>query len=598
MEQETFFCLEDFEDQHENIENEQPQLKFSRSRGKGRDWVKIKEFTESSEAEAYVNEQNLWCKTSNKRTLDGEKIEFRCKYGKYRINECPAAIYLLYHATDVNKVSLFSTNCEHLHYQNNTSRGLDQDKKKIVEDLFKKGVQKPNAILAVFRRENIIEPPKTQLTSFLRTLRTNTYGPSTISGNELVDWCKKKSVVPDDEDKLFVLDYNIICDTGNQDIKIVLSTRRLLKNINKSCMVQADSTYKLIWQGYPVIIMGSSDKNKTFHPFVLAVCNTENENDFSFIFSAVCKYKGNTSVWKPTILLADASIAITNGFNKTFKGCNVRLMCYFHVIQAIDKKLRLIKNSEELKNDISALQLCSSTVMFDRISHLFLLKWFNTRPDIHEFLEYFQEEWLKKNKNWYEGAALGYPSTNNGIEATNAIIKKEHTLRERLPVGQFLNCLDNLLLKWSKERDHLLPTYKPFSLEPTISIKDWTEAYQWVLLNKNIRIVDDKFYIASSNCENDAVFTELFTRFTEKNWETFDEYKKINFSFWVIEKKCDEYECSCPAFMKNYKCKHALGLKIRLKVVNVPQEAKMIPLGNKRKRGRPAKAKKALIVQN
>jgi len=39
--------------------------------------------------------------------------------------------------------------------------------------------------------------------------------------------------------------------------------------------------------------------------------------------------------------------------------------------------------------------------------------------------------------HWFEGAAVVFPSANNGLEATNAVIKREHTLRERLPVGNF-----------------------------------------------------------------------------------------------------------------------------------------------------------------
>ena len=55
--------------------------------------------------------------------------------------------------------------------------------------------------------------------------------------------------------------------------------------------------------------------------------------------------------------------------------------------------------------------------------------------------------------------------------------------------------------------------------------------------------------------------------------------------------------CTCPFFMKNGQCKHELGTKIRRTEDSVPQEAKTIPHGQKRKRGRPTKAKKALIVQ-
>ncbi len=63
------------------------------------------------------------------------------------------------------------------------------------------------------------------------------------------------------------------------------------------------------------------------------------------------------------------------------------------------------------------------------------------------------------------------------------------------------------------------------------------------------------------------------------------------------------YKCSfkrgsnCPACLKYYICKHIIGLAARYKLCSIPLEAKNIPLGQKRKRGRVAKAKKALIVQ-
>ncbi len=52
--------------------------------------------------------------------------------------------------------------------------------------------------------------------------------------------------------------------------------------------------------------------------------------------------------------------------------------------------------------------------------------------------------------------------------------------------------------------------------------------------------------------------------------------------------------CTCPIYLKNFICKHIVGLAIRLKKYEVVPEAKSIPIGEKRKRGRPAQAKKAL----
>jgi len=55
--------------------------------------------------------------------------------------------------------------------------------------------------------------------------------------------------------------------------------------------------------------------------------------------------------------------------------------------------------------------------------------------------------------------------------------------------------------------------------------------------------------------------------------------------------------CTCPKFLKAYICKHLLGIAIRLKLVCPPLEARNLEIGKKRNRGRPSKAKKALIKQ-
>ena len=56
--------------------------------------------------------------------------------------------------------------------------------------------------------------------------------------------------------------------------------------------------------------------------------------------------------------------------------------------------------------------------------------------------------------------------------------------------------------------------------------------------------------------------------------------------------------CTCPAFLKDYICKHLVGLALRLKYERAPEAAKNVPLGKKRAPGRPKKALKkgALLV--
>jgi len=85
---------------------------------------------------------------------------------------------------------------------------------------------------------------------------------------------------------------------------------------------------------------------------------------------------------------------------------------------------------------------------------------------------------------------------------------------------------------------------------------------------------------------------------------SFDEYHNIFFSIWHIEFNADldntnwrEGKCSCPAYQKNYICKHLIGLASRLKCLTIPDVAKNVEIGAKRKRGRPALARKALEYQ-
>ncbi len=50
-------------------------------------------------------------------------------------------------------------------------------------------------------------------------------------------------------------------------------------------------------------------------------------------------------------------------------------------------------------------------------------------------------------------------------------------------------------------------------------------------------------------------------------------------------------------FLKNCMCKHVVCIGIRLKYCQPSLAAKTVPIGEKRKKGRPNKVKPALLVQ-
>ena len=58
--------------------------------------------------------------------------------------------------------------------------------------------------------------------------------------------------------------------------RVVITTRNLLKfSLHFELVLQTDGTYILMWQGFPVLILGSSDYDRRFHPILLSVCSRE-----------------------------------------------------------------------------------------------------------------------------------------------------------------------------------------------------------------------------------------------------------------------------------------------------------------------------------
>ena len=141
---------------------------------------------------------------------------------------------------------------------------------------------------------------------------------------------------------------------------------------------------------------------------------------------------------------------------------------------------------------------------------------------------------------------------------------------------------------------------------PTIELQQRTKAYQWAKTNKAVTsktFEDETEFYCPSNKESKAKDEDI-KQVKGMIWNTFDQFKKRASSIWIVtlpnnedmSERWKEGKCTCPYFLKKYMCKHLVGLAIRLKYVRPPAAAKDIPIGHKRKRGRPKNASKALII--
>lgn len=362
--------------------------------------------------------------------------------------------------------------------------------------------------------------------------------------------------------------------------------------------VSADSTYKLIWEGFPLSPVGTTDHDRHFHLYGTLLSKDEKTEDYEFAFrsikSAVQTIHGHEM--KPSVLISDASGAIHNAA-KTVFGPNIFIrMCWFHMKKALRLYLAQTVNGKATHNvilsDVSTLQLSQTPEIFARASKLFLQKY--KKHDV--FCKYFQKVWLKEHRNWYEGCtSIPSPSTNNALESWNSLIKREKTFRSRYPLNQFLD----LFLGWHKEWSQEYTSGAKTVIEvPTVDLDLLTNSYNWARLNKPLKSLTDdagsKYYNISAGNEVKPVDWTLI-----ESWTTFDQFKTRAFIGWKIvwETNWRNVTCNCPVFLKNYICKHVVGIAIRKNLIAVPNEAKNVPIGQKRKRGRPAKSRKALLVQ-
>lgn len=140
-------------------ETEAPTVKRARSDAKK--WKFVKKFYSADEAVALVNDevssfllivccsmirltgffinlQQCWSVRDKYGTREGSKVVYRCKAVRRRGKQCPASVYLLYHAT-TECVSLYRKEAEHDHTDNRPTRGLPSEIRPFVEEKVEDG---------------------------------------------------------------------------------------------------------------------------------------------------------------------------------------------------------------------------------------------------------------------------------------------------------------------------------------------------------------------------------------------------------------------------------------------------------------------------
>lgn len=399
----------------------------------------------------------------NKDLVCGQKFYYRCgciPRDRKREQWC-ARRFIIYLPSDCNDIFLQWNALDHNHEELliGQKKPISKEMLTFINDLYDKQTFKHSSIILhiesarneqnIFRNEP--NPSVRQLEYCLKKYRAGDTRKM-INLGDLMEWCKTNSNYPDDIDEPFVLSNE--CNAENvSGFRFCITTPRLLKIISKAEIICIDATYKLNWLGYPLIVLGTVDRQKHFHPTMYACSSHETTNDYSFVFrslkNGIVKYYPN-ALFEPKVLIADGADAIRNAFYKEFEGtAKLDIMCFAHVLRNVRKRPFTSKTNKTLIiDDIKKMQLAPNRKAFDMMAQLFIEKWIGIDPN---FVEYFKKQWLGVHSNWFEGAADYTPSTNNAVESHNAVIKRKVTFRRRLPLKEFLLAMKSMASEVSKQ---------------------------------------------------------------------------------------------------------------------------------------------------
>ncbi|CAF1063645.1 unnamed protein product [Didymodactylos carnosus] len=374
---------------------------------------------------------------------------------------------------DVQTVTVMSRGVhEHKVEERNTTTRLLSPVRKSVSKYIKCGLSHTQIKSSLVQDHPSTPLTETKLRSLVNYERRKNR-PEIFSVFDLRNWCNEHS-----EGKqihsTFVPFYTV--DDINNTF-VFFTTKQLFQQIRLTTYLQVDATYKITWNELPMLVFGSTDANRHFKPFGIAlVSHDENAKCYNQLFTsinalAVQEFNHPCSI---DHLMADGALGITCAQQTVFPQSR-RMMCWFHMIQKCRLHRNLVTKEQwvSIDADLHAIQLSFSDDVFNRGITLLIQKW-SANPLMKNFSDYFVDQWVTKLPFWYEGAAYGKPSTNNGCESMNAVIKQKYTLRNKLQLSAFLPKMEQMLQDWSEAS-----ISSPFALVTSISLEAELHAYKW-----------------------------------------------------------------------------------------------------------------------
>ena len=183
---------------------------------------------------------------------------------------------------DLNLITIMFRNTHNHEYLAETSR-LPSPVRQSVSKYVHIGLTETQICSSLQHEHPSLSIPSTKLTSLVQSERQRSH-PKIFSVFDLREWCN------DHQDGTVPLSTFVpFCFINDiNDLFVLFTTKELIRQIQYSSLSQVDGTYKLKWNELPLLVFGTSDCNRSFRPFGVAlVCEYESSPCYQHLFNCL-----------------------------------------------------------------------------------------------------------------------------------------------------------------------------------------------------------------------------------------------------------------------------------------------------------------------
>ncbi|OWZ05740.1 LOW QUALITY PROTEIN: hypothetical protein PHMEG_00022110 [Phytophthora megakarya] len=232
---------------------------------------------------------------------------------------------------------------------------------------------------------------------------------------------------------------------GTDDDPFILgiTSKRLLQFAARdpsTFVLHVDATFKLNSFYYPVVVIGVSDRLRTFHMLALFIVSQRTEPVY---VERRAFFRVVGVPLKVNYVMTDAEAAMHFAFEGVFAADNsyTQLMCWYHVVAKVYQHTNRLPTTarEVAMADVFAMNFARGQTEFDLLQKAAFKRW-TCNPMLVHFAAYFSKVWLSGKATcwqcyWTPG---GFAKI---IRQFNKVLKRDYTNRRRQKVGALITLL-------------------------------------------------------------------------------------------------------------------------------------------------------------